>query len=71
MNLPAGELRRYLLENIDYRLDEENLRGLTRYYRLAAELRLIPQVNTIALAPETGSPARSMDVVAGSRGNPS
>jgi chorismate dehydratase len=71
MNLPAGELRRYLLENIDYRLDEENLRGLTRYYQLAAELRLIPQVNTIALAPEAGGPARSMDVVAGGRGNPS
>jgi chorismate dehydratase len=71
MNLPAGELRRYLLENIDYRLDEENLRGLTRYYQLAAELGLIPQVNTIALAPEAGSPERSMDVVAGGRGNPS
>jgi chorismate dehydratase len=71
MNLPAGELRRYLLENIDYHLDEENLLGLTRYYQLAAELRLIPQVNTIALAPEAGGPARCMDVAAGSRGNPS
>jgi len=71
MNLPAGELRRYLLENIDYRLDDENLRGLTRYYQLAAELRLIPQVNTIALAAEPGGPVRYMDVVAGSRGKPS
>ena len=71
MKLPAGELRRYLLENIDYHLDENNLRGLTRYYQIAAELGLIPQVNTIALAAEPGGPARYMDVVAGSRGNPS
>jgi chorismate dehydratase len=71
MNLPSGELHRYLLENIDYRLDDENLRGLTRYYQLAAELRLIPQVNTIALAAEPGGPLRYMDVVAGSRGRPS
>jgi len=71
MKLPAGELRRYLLENIDYHLDEENLRGLTRYYQLAAELGLIPKVNTIALAPEAGGSVRYMDVVAGGRGNPS
>lgn len=71
MNLPSGELRRYLLENIDYHLGEENLRGLTRYYELAAELGLIPRVNTIALARETGTAARYMDVVVGSRGNPS
>ena len=71
MNLPAADLRRYLLENIDYRLNEENLQGLTRYYQLSAELGLIPQVNTIALAPEAGSPGRYMDVVAGGRGNPS
>src|ERR1700720_1942784 len=70
MKLPAGELRRYLLENLDYHLDEENLRGLTRYYQLAAELGLIPLVNTIALAAEPGGPVRFMDVVAGSRGNP-
>jgi hypothetical protein len=71
MKLPASDLRRYLLENIDYRLDEENLRGLARYYQLAAELGLIPQVNTIALAPEPGGPARYRDVVAAVRGNPS
>jgi chorismate dehydratase len=71
MKLPAPELRRYLLENIDYHLDEENLRGLTRYYQVAAELGLISQVNKIALAPGLGGPARSMDVVAGVRGNPS
>ena len=70
MKLPAAELRRYLLQNIDYHLDEENLRGLTRYYHLAAELGLIPQVNTMAVAPEVGGPAPHVDVIAGGRGNP-
>ena len=67
MNLPAADLRRYLLENIDYRLDEENLRGLTLYYQLAMELALIPRVNTVALAPEAGGPARYMDFLVANR----
>jgi len=67
MNLPAADLRRYLLENIDYHLDEENLRGLTRYYEFAAELGLIPAVRGIALAPDAGSLARSLDFAVGSR----
>jgi predicted solute-binding protein len=67
MKLPAGDLRRYLIENIDYHLDEENLRGLARYYELAAELGLIPRANAIEMAPETSSPARSLDFAAGSR----
>jgi chorismate dehydratase len=71
MKLPAGDLRRYLLENIDYHLDEENLRGLTLYYAFAAKLGLIPRVSTIAMAPEAGGPARYMDVVARGSGNPS
>jgi chorismate dehydratase len=69
MNLPAADLRCYLLVHIDYHLDEENLRGLTRYYQFAAELGLIPQVNTIALAPEPDGPARYLDVIVRSRGN--
>src|SRR5258708_14927943 len=58
MGLPVGDLRRYLLENIDYHLDEENLRGLTRYYELAAELGLIPEVRKVAVAPEPSGVAR-------------
>jgi chorismate dehydratase len=55
MNLPAAELRRYLAENIDYHLDEENLQGLTRYYSLAAELGLTPtKARTIELASQPG-----------------
>jgi chorismate dehydratase len=67
MRLPVGDLRRYLLENIDYHLDEENLRGLTRYYELAAELGLIPEVRKVALAHESSRPARSLDFAVGSR----
>ncbi|HXH66653.1 MAG TPA: menaquinone biosynthesis protein [Candidatus Limnocylindrales bacterium] len=61
MNLPATELRRYLLENIDYHLDTENVRGLTRYYELAAELGLIPAANTLEMASEPGSTVRPLD----------
>jgi chorismate dehydratase len=54
MNLPAAELRRYLSENIDYHLDEENLRGLQRYYSLAAELHLLSaKPQAIELAKES------------------
>ena len=55
MSLPAGELRRYLAENIDYHLDEENLRGLTRYYFFASQLGLIPEkIRPIELAVQRG-----------------
>jgi chorismate dehydratase len=70
MKLPAGDLRRYLLENIDYHLDEENLHGLTRYYEFAAELGLIPRVNPIALAVGPGGLAQSSDFLAAARSGP-
>jgi chorismate dehydratase len=50
LKLPADKLRRYLTENIDYSLDEENLRGLRRYYEMASELRLIESVKPIEIA---------------------
>jgi chorismate dehydratase len=50
LNLPAEKLLRYLTENIDYTLDEENLRGLQRYYDLAAELGLIPEARPVQVA---------------------
>jgi len=50
MKLPAVQLQRYLAENIDYSLDEENLRGLQRYYEMASELGLIGTVKPIELA---------------------
>lgn len=53
LNLPAAELRRYLSENIDYRLDAENLQGLQRYYDFAAELGIIQSNREIVMAEET------------------
>lgn len=61
MNLPAGDLRRYFTENIDYQLDEENLRGLTWYYSLAAQLGLIRRPETVGIAAPPGRPVRYMD----------
>jgi chorismate dehydratase len=50
LDLPAQELRRYLTDNIDYTLDEENLRGLRRYFDLAAELGLVPAAKALEIA---------------------
>jgi chorismate dehydratase len=50
MGLPAADLRRYLSENIDYGLDEENLQGLRHLFKLAAELDLIPGAPEIVMA---------------------
>jgi chorismate dehydratase len=52
LKLPAAELRKYLVENIDYRLDAENLQGLKRYYDLAAELGIIERAQEIVMAEE-------------------
>jgi chorismate dehydratase len=43
LDLPIHELERYLTENIDFNLDEENLAGLQLYFEKAAELGLIPR----------------------------
>jgi chorismate dehydratase len=56
LNLPADKLRRYLSENIDYTLDEENLRGLRRYFDLVAELGLIPNAKPVKLAGSARTP---------------
>ena len=50
MELPAAELRRYLVENIDYGLDAENLKGLQRYFALAAEQGLLNGVREVTMA---------------------
>jgi len=50
MGLPAADLRRYLMENIDYGLDDENLQGLRLFFSLAAELGLIPGAPEIVMA---------------------
>jgi predicted solute-binding protein len=58
LNLPAEELSLYLRTNIDYSLDEENLKGLTEYFAHAARLNLIPKLQAIAIAPMPAATSR-------------
>lgn len=50
LDLPPRALERYLAENIDYHLDEENLAGLRLYYEKAAAAGLIPPVRPLEFA---------------------
>jgi chorismate dehydratase len=63
MDLPVGDLRRYFTDNIDYSLDEENLRGLKLYYALAAQSGQIQNVNAVGIAAKAGGAVRYMDFV--------
>ena len=56
LRLRTTDLRRYLDENIDYTLDEENLRGLKHFYGLAAELALISEAKPVQIAGLEPSP---------------
>lgn len=61
LRLPAEELHRYLTENIDFSLDEDNLRGLSAYFALAAEMQLIPRSGAISIAALRGDATRSRE----------
>jgi chorismate dehydratase len=50
LRLRTTDLRNYFDENIDYTLDEENRRGLQRFYELSAELGLIPEAKPVQIA---------------------
>jgi chorismate dehydratase len=58
LDLPARALERYLRENIDFSLDDENRAGLEWYFRLCAEAGLIPGARPLELAGVTGAHAR-------------
>jgi len=47
LELPPRELERYLTENINFSLDEENLAGLRRYYEECALAGLIPRAREL------------------------
>ena len=47
LDLPPRELERYLTENIDFSLDDENLAGLRRYYEECAKAGLIPKAREL------------------------
>jgi chorismate dehydratase len=62
LQLPASDLKRYLEKNIDFSLDEENLRGLTAYYAFAARMGLIPGLKTVGIAAGANRPLRYIDL---------
>jgi chorismate dehydratase len=56
LHLPAPKIARYLTENIDYTFDDENLRGLQRYFDLAAEVGLTRRAKPLLIASFDPSP---------------
>jgi chorismate dehydratase len=50
LELAPRDLERYLRENIDYSLDEENLAGLRLYYEECAKAGLIPRATELEFA---------------------
>lgn len=55
LGLPVETLNTYLLENIHYRLDADDLAGLMRYWELAAKHRLIDEAHPVVwLNPAEG-----------------
>ena len=53
LELPPRALERYLTENIDFSLDDENLAGLRRYFEDCARAGLIPRARPLELAAVT------------------
>jgi chorismate dehydratase len=47
LELPVKDLEKYLTENINFDLDDENIEGLNLYYQKAAALGLIPRYRPI------------------------
>ncbi len=56
LDLPAKALERYLVDNIDFNLDADNLEGLRLYYEKSAAAGLIPSNSPIEFA---NAPTRS------------
>jgi chorismate dehydratase len=54
LNLPPRELERYLTENINFSLDEENLAGLRYYYEECARAGLIPRAREVEFVGAVG-----------------
>jgi len=52
LDLPTRALERYLTDNINFDLDEENLAGLRLYFEKAAEAGLIPRHRPLEFAGE-------------------
>jgi len=58
LDLPSSALESYLRDNIDFSLDEENLRGLRLYFEKCAAAGLIPRVRPLEfVTPFAGATA--------------
>jgi chorismate dehydratase len=55
--LPAGLVRTYLTQNIDFALEEKTLAGLRLFYSLAKELGLIAEVKPLDIIGEPAIPS--------------
>lgn len=58
LELPQQALESYLRHSIDFRLGEENRRGLERYFEYAAKLGLIPRQRRVAWAADEQAAAQ-------------
>jgi predicted solute-binding protein len=59
LDLPPRALERYLTENIDFSLDEENLAGLNLYYEECARAGLIPRFRELEFAGTISAATRN------------
>ncbi len=50
--IPEPEIRTYILENLNYSLDEANLRGLKTFFEAAEELGLISSLRPLEFHPK-------------------
>jgi chorismate dehydratase len=67
LQLPERELLLYLRTNIDFSLDEKNMKGLLTYFGHCSRLGLIDRMNPVSIAARPGSPARYMDFISATR----
>jgi len=56
--LDQALIRDYLMHNIDYSLDQENLDGLKLFYRYAAECKVLPQAPELSFLVQPSLAAR-------------
>jgi chorismate dehydratase len=52
VGLPPGEIKKYLLENISFELDEEMRAGLGLFYSLAAKHGVVPEARPLRMIGE-------------------
>jgi len=58
LDLPPGALERYLTENINFDLDDDNLAGLKLYFEKASAHGLIPKAKRLEFAPTSDAAIR-------------